>query len=192
MKILVTAFGPFKGVPDNSSEALLRDLKTLDWPQDVTLSYHLLDCYWADCARFCNAFLDASEPDLLIHFGSGKPDAFALETVARNRDLSTTPDNAGIGQNGFIIPEADSMLHSPIDWEGVLAELHRHFPLRLSDDAGGFLCNHLYFRSLYHMASKGLPGKVGFVHLPPATDPLSARQLEFARTLLDLLIQREM
>ncbi len=39
-------------------------------------------------------------------------------------------------------------------------------PARVSTNAGGFVCNHLYFGALRHLADCGSPARAVFVHLP--------------------------
>jgi len=39
--------------------------------------------------------------------------------------------------------------------------------------AGSFLCNHIYYQTLHHVATKSLATRVGFIHLPHASDDVS-------------------
>jgi pyrrolidone-carboxylate peptidase len=46
-----------------------------------------------------------------------------------------------------------------------------------SNDAGGFVCNHVYYRAAHLVASAGLPTRVGFVHLPVAHEAPQLRTI---------------
>ena len=61
------------------------------------------------------------------------------------------------------------------------------YEVRTSDDAGGYLCNHLF----YELMSRLPPDKVaGFVHVPPTQGPWDLPRLEAAvRTILETLGQ---
>lgn len=70
-------------------------------------------------------------------------------------------------------------------------------PVTFSDHAGGFICNHLFYRARHWIDSQGLDVPMGFVHLPPLPEQvadqtrrngLSLERQELAvRTLVDLL-----
>ncbi len=40
-------------------------------------------------------------------------------------------------------------------------------PVRISDSAGSYVCNALFFATLHEVAVRHLPTKCGFIHLPP-------------------------
>ncbi len=71
----------------------------------------------------------------------------------------------------------DRVLESSLPLERLLANTHLS---GLSDDAGSYVCNHLYYHLLGAIARHGWPIQALFVHIPPltpATQPLLARDL---------------
>jgi pyroglutamyl-peptidase len=90
-----------------------------------------------------------------------------VERVARNRIAGARPDNAGI------IPSAVAVDGGPLALSGTFAAPLVYdrvravgVPVRLSHDAGTYLCNYAYYRALHWNRDRG--GAVGFVHVPPA------------------------
>ncbi|MCC6464050.1 MAG: hypothetical protein IT463_01775 [Planctomycetes bacterium] len=89
-----------------------------------------------------------------------------IERIARNRDGATKPDNDGRqGGQGAILAHAPETLSSTLPLEpmrNALRDAGRQ--AEYSDDAGGYLCNHLFFRG-----AAALQGRIpyGFVHVPP-------------------------
>jgi pyroglutamyl-peptidase len=108
-------------------------------------------------------------PSRIVCFGvhgSRQRDTFYLERIARNVDDSKAVDNAGEVRSGRIIveggPETLSSEYPVDDLREPL--IGAGFSAEFSDNAGGFLCNHLYFRACH--AYKGrIP--CAFVHVPP-------------------------
>ncbi|MEN8184635.1 MAG: pyrrolidone-carboxylate peptidase, partial [Myxococcota bacterium] len=58
-----------------------------------------------------------------------------------------------------------------------------------SDDAGGFLCNHVFYRARDWVEHAGLAIPCGFVHLPPLEALPLARQREAVDVCLELLLR---
>jgi pyroglutamyl-peptidase len=59
------------------------------------------------------------------------------------------------------------------------------YEVRTSDDAGGYLCNHLFYEMLTRLPDGAV---AGFVHVPPLEPPWDLPRLRSAvRTLLERL-----
>jgi pyroglutamyl-peptidase len=151
-RILVTAFTSFGRFSVNPS-ALLAERLGVPF-QLLEVSYVAADLFVAS--------LDENDFDLAIHLGvAGNSSDFRLETVARNR-LDAIPDVRGHIPMKLLIDDT-----APAALNGTLwpAELLAHPPASVipSDDAGGYLCNYLYFRILQRFPHK----EIGFLHVPP-------------------------
>ena len=59
------------------------------------------------------------------------------------------------------------------------------FNVAVSNDAGRFVCNYVYYHSLHHSAANGT--QCIFVHVPPFDKIDCEQQLEFIATLLETL-----
>jgi pyroglutamyl-peptidase len=47
----------------------------------------------------------------------------------------------------------------------------RGIPHVLSENAGGYVCNHTFFRARHEIAESGQEIRCGFVHVPPIQGP---------------------
>ena len=108
-----------------------------------------------------------------------------LERLARNRSSATDPDARGVrGEGRAVHPGGPEVLACPLPLEALGEVLARAgFSWSVSEDAGGYVCNDLYYRLLHahHLGRtlrEGAPGagKTGphasapptvFVHVPP-------------------------
>ncbi len=112
------------------------------------------------------------QPTAAISFGlhGGMKDRGAdviyVESTARNRDGADKPDNAGI-QRAALPIEADgpATLASGLPVAAMVTALREGgFSAEVSDDAGAYLCNHLFYRAAL---AYGDVFPYGFVHVPP-------------------------
>ena len=127
--------------------------------------------------------VEAIKPTAAISFGLvSRPDpdkqsVIKIETVARNRDGANKPDNAGNQRAAEpILAAAPDTLAATFPASALVEALKEAgFNAELSDDAGRYLCNHLFYRAL-HAYSGRFP--YGFVHVPPVDSMGGALSLQ--------------
>ncbi|MFV3075079.1 pyrrolidone-carboxylate peptidase [Niveispirillum fermenti] len=118
------------------------------------------------------ALLDAvaaTAPDAVVMFGLAyDTDAIRPERLALNLDDSTAPDNDGqVRRNRPIDPAGPMGYWSSLPLDAIIDDLGAAgIAVRTSRDAGGYICNHLFF-GIRH-ARPHLPA--GFIHVPPFPD----------------------
>jgi pyroglutamyl-peptidase len=96
--------------------------------------------------------------------GSREKQTLYLERIARNRNESTA-DNAGLVGSGVILSGAAEEMRSAYPVEDLHDPLvNAGYSAEFSDNAGGYLCNYLYFRACQAFLGR-FP--VAFVHVPP-------------------------
>ncbi len=62
--------------------------------------------------------------------------------------------------------------------------------VRVSEDAGRYLCDFIYFASLAHLYKKGEEGRVTFLHVPVECDEETVKKgVEAAIELIRALVQ---
>jgi pyroglutamyl-peptidase len=105
-----------------------------------------------------------------------------IETRARNA-LALLPDASGkVLRRGTIAPGGPLDRRMPAPQHRLLAAARTaHVPVRLSRDAGRYLCNYLCWRA----SESGGPKLAAFVHVPLVKRPLSARVRDPRRKALD-------
>jgi pyroglutamyl-peptidase len=175
--ILVTGFGPFGPHATNPAWESIRDLDGRVVGRHVVRTARI-DVVYRTAAAQLDAALATHRPDAVLCLGVAPGDRIRVERRARNRDASSTPDNEGVVRaDRPIRPGAvDHPTRLPAD--RLLAMLEAEgYPARSSDDAGGYLCNHLFFHLMDNLP-EGRPG--GFVHVPVLEDPWTLGRLRAA------------
>jgi pyroglutamyl-peptidase len=128
---------------------------------------------------------------LFLHLGvNTHQENFCLEKTAWNEATFRCPDERGWKPEGQKINPVDdrNSLTTEISLDIVRDKLiSKGFPVVISNDPGRFLCNFIYYASLYFSKINGTESL--FVHVPPFGVIESDRQLEFVRSLLDVLAE---
>ena len=91
-----------------------------------------------------------------------------LERVALNLDGSETPDNSGeIIQGRLIASQGPAAYWSRLPLTLMLDALEeRGIPAAISNHAGAFLCNHVFYVARHQVDQMGLTSLCGFIHVP--------------------------
>jgi pyroglutamyl-peptidase len=168
--VLVTGFGPFPGAPYNPTGPLVRTLARRPPPalSGLRLVPHVFATTYLAVDRELPVLIAQYRPAAVIMFGlAARTHHVRIEMQARNA-MSSLPDASGDVAVGSII-EADSPESLPIlaPHERLLQSARRgRIPARLSQDAGSYLCNYLYWRALKTAAQPPGPEIVAFIHIP--------------------------
>jgi pyroglutamyl-peptidase len=168
MRVLLAAFGPFPGAPFNPSAALVEKLARRRRPALAGLvrSVHVFATNYASVDRDLPK-LFAKQPDLVLIFGlAGRRRQICIETRARNAVSVLFPDASGHRpSNSTIQSGGPYALFGRAPFRALLgAARSSQVRVRLSRDAGRYLCNYVYWRAL-ERAPQGRP-LVQFVHIP--------------------------
>ncbi len=162
--ILVTAFEAFGGETINPTERVLGMLP------DETGGYGvrkiLLPVEFGRAAEIAVSEYDRLKPAAAIMLGqAGGRSAISPETTARNLMNSSAPDNAGHTADHIRISESGPhKLKSTLPVDSIVDVLSaKGIPCEISDDAGTFVCNDLFYRMLEHAGGE-VPA--GFIHVP--------------------------
>lgn len=167
--ILVTGFNPFGGNPENPSELVVHTLATRPFPSAVLVTEVLPTEFVAATGRV-QELLSRHQPKAIVCLGlaSGRQ-SIQLERVALNLDDAQTPDNAEdlrVGRR--IIEDGPVGYWSTLPLERLQTSLMAHgYDAVISNHAGTFLCNHVFYVLRHLIESQGRSIPCGFVHLPP-------------------------
>ena len=160
VSVLVTGFGPFPGVPVNPSEAIVAALGPV---AGARLTRRRLVTAWDGLAGLDGLL---SGVRIAVHVGvAPRARRLRIETVAVDA-RQPSPDAAG----RLPVPTPTSgavrrgrAVAAPL----VAAARAAGVPAGISGDAGRYLCNALYFRSLAAATTAARPHLSVFVHVPP-------------------------
>ena len=164
MTTLVTGFEPFGEHAVNPSQLIAQALDGVVLPVSF--------------ARASDALRDAiqeRDPELVVCFGLADGDAaISVERFAHNLDEADAIDNEGANGSGAEIdPAGPIALRATLPVDEIVDALRgAEIPATVSRDAGGYLCNHVFYVLMQTLK----PGRLGgFVHVP-ALDVLPLEQ----------------
>ena len=168
-KILVTGFGPFPGMPDNPSAALVKTLAQPRIARVYNLEARILPTEYAAAGATLAKALDEVKPDIVVCFGvAAKTDYIRVERAAWNVVDPAKVDAAGYRPKGNKVradgPEGYGTLLPTADI--VAALVRAGMPVQGSNDAGEYLCNYIFYQLMHDIAVNGDKRMGGFVHIP--------------------------
>ena len=170
-EILITAFEPFGGSPQNASAEVLRLLP--DRIGECHVRKLLLPVVFGKAAEI----VLQQEADAVFMLGeAGGRASVTPERLARNLRDARIPDNEGNQpKNEKILPDGAAEYHTGIPVEHIVRQMRNEgYSVAESEDAGAFVCNDTFYLV-------GMHGKVPveFVHCPAET----GRAKEYAETV---------
>jgi len=181
-RVLITGFGPFPGVAENSSAWLAEALAAAGAPSGCELHTEVLPTEWTEVATQGPRLLQRHRPRLILHLGLSKTaKGFRIERSAHNVIAPREDARGAVPEKRNVLASGEARLDTAIS----TAKLARHLrtqglPANASRSAGAYLCNYLYYLSLNWAKAQQSPCDVTFVHIPPgsrAGGPLSESQL---------------
>jgi pyrrolidone-carboxylate peptidase len=163
--ILVTGFMPFSHHERNISQELVEHISTAG-----ALDYEVNTCILTvdenGSREISDRILGGEEIRALLHLGfSENADEILLEKFARNRYQMEIVDNSGRIETSGEISSGKPILETNAPIQIIDSFLEGVSGIRWNEDAGGFVCNETYYRSLLAATIKKSP-IVLFMHLP--------------------------
>jgi pyroglutamyl-peptidase len=167
MQALVTGFEPFGGDCVNPALEALRLLP----PRlgELALATRVLPAVFG---RSLDALADAvgtTAPDIVLCVGlAGGRAALSLERVAINIDDARIADNAGRQPTDLpVVAGGPAAYFATLPIKAAVATLREAgLPAIVSNSAGTFVCNHVFY-GLMHLVATRRPGlRGGFLHVP--------------------------
>lgn len=166
--LLVTGFAPFLGHAVNPTAWLAERLDGAV-VAGARIAGVRLPVTFTGAVPALKEAVTAHRPDAVIMFGLAyETDLIRPERLALNLDDATAPDNDGtIRRNRPIDPEGPMGYWSSLPLDAIIDDLEAGgFPVKTSRDAGGYICNHLFFGMRHWQPD--MPA--GFIHVPPFPD----------------------
>lgn len=169
LTVLITGFGPFPGAPFNPTEALVEKLTRLRRPglAGVRLVGHVFRTSYAAVDAELPELLDRHRPQVVLMFGlAARTRHIRVETCARNARSRLLADVAGALPGEYRLdPAATGMRRGRAPFEALrVAGRNRGAEVRLSHNAGRYLCNYLYWQAA--ACGTAGPRSFVFVHVP--------------------------
>ncbi len=157
--ILITGFTPFDGRDVNASWVAA---------QTFTDANHLeIPVVWGAPMGALAEAIETYQPKTIISLGEGREGWFDIETRPRNA-RKHRKDNNGEFPTSDILRDGPDFYRATVNADLIQQTLlSQEIPIRISEDAGQFLCEEtLYCLETLKLSKTGLE-KVIFTHLPP-------------------------
>lgn len=168
--VLITGFDAFGGSTINPSEQAVRALhgRRIAGHRVVAAC---LPTVFRDALGVLHTLLRTHRPALVVCLGqAGGRAALSLERVAINLDDAPIPDNAGARPvDAPVVPGAPAAYFSTLPIRAMRdAVLAAGVAAEVSQTAGTFVCNHVFFGLMHFLATRRGFRTVrgGFIHLP--------------------------
>ena len=164
--ILITAFEPFGGDAVNPSLLIARRLdgETIAGARVEAVQ---LPCVFHRALTVLEEALERTQPALAVALGLAAGRAgLSIERVAINVDDARIPDNAGAQPVDEPIAAAGpAAWFSTLPIKAIAAALNQAgVPASVSQTAGTFVCNHVFYGLQQRLAGTGV--RSGFIHVP--------------------------
>lgn len=170
--VLLTGFEPFAGADSNPSWDAVRAVWHA-WTHPEILEVACLPVEFDRAGAELVALLDRLRPDLVIATGlaEGRTD-ITPERVAINVSDARIPDNAGERPlDEAVVPGGPAAYFSSLPIKAAVAALRAEgVPASVSQTAGTFVCNAVFYRLQHALA--GCSARGGFVHVPASPELL--------------------
>lgn len=175
LRLAITGFGPFPGVPFNASERLIAELAAtaLRTAPAPLLSAACLPTDWHQALPLLRRLVGQMRPHVLLHFGvSARAQGFVIETRAVNQTSRRVDISGTLAGGRCVRGNARATLSASLPADRIVRRLRLEgIPATVSRDAGRYLCNAVLFESLVLAeAAAGTP-LVGFIHIPALPPP---------------------
>ena len=170
--ILLTGFRPFAQLAENSSQLVVESIAE-SHRSDVhcevlTTAYH-------EAGTSVRRTIERLKPAAVLALGVAEGAAtIRLERLALNVDDTDIVDEAGWAPNGeAIVPDGPAAYWSTLPLDTMEEALRRRaIPVTMSNHAGTFVCNHVFYAARHFTESAKIPIPTGFIHLPMRVDGL--------------------
>lgn len=178
--ILLTGFEPFGGETTNPSWTAARQAA-----ERLTSAGHPavaveVPCVFDSSREVLRDALEQHRPEIVLCVGqAGGRERVSLERVAINVDDARIPDNAGAQPvDRAIIPDGPAAYFSTLPIKACReAVVAAGVPVEVSQTAGTYVCNHLFYGLMSMLAHTGSSARAGFVHVPYSTEQGTANGL---------------
>jgi pyroglutamyl-peptidase len=170
-KVLITGFEPFGGAGDNPSQEVARALEGTN-VAGRRLVGAVLPCVFGESIDVLNRLLRMHRPELVVCLGvAGDRAEITPERIAINLNDAAIPDNAGRQPiDTPVLRGGPAAYWSRLPVKAIVAALReRGIPAVVSQTAGTFVCNHVFY-GLMHALRNRRRVRGGFIHLPVAAE----------------------
>jgi len=168
MRVLITGFDPFRDEPVNPSWEVCKLLKE-ESIEGIDIVVRRLPVVFNAAKEEAIHHFEELTPDLVLHLGeAGGRTHVSVERIAINCDDAGTPDNDSQTKDAEPIQKnGEDGLFATVPVKKIVDAIKKAgIPAVVSNSAGTYVCNHVFYGMLHHIKKKQVKTRVGFIHLP--------------------------
>ncbi|XP_006004166.1 pyroglutamyl-peptidase 1 isoform X2 [Latimeria chalumnae] len=172
--IVVTGFGPFRQHTVNPSWEAVKELKKLGLSNNIELHTIELPVSYKKAKEKVIGIWETLKPQLAVHVGLAPSSKFiVLEQYGKNRGYKDRDVCGYCPEDGCCMPDGPERIASTINMKSLSRKLSETgIEAIYCTDAGRYLCDYVYYISLYHGNRKA-----AFIHVPVLTKSLTVDRL---------------
>jgi pyroglutamyl-peptidase len=188
MKALVTGFEPFGGDTVNPAEEAVQLVK----PRlgDLEVVTCVLPASFAQSTAALVRTIEAVRPDIVLCVGqAGGRAALSLERVAINvQDARITDNDRAQPIDVPVVPRGPAAYFATLPIKAAVAALRQAgLPAEVSNSAGTFVCNHIFYSLMHAAAQAGQRFRAGFLHIPLLPEQAASQRGAASMALADVV-----
>lgn len=170
--MLVTGFEPFGGETINPALEAVRRLEgrvLTDSHDSIQIVTAEMPTVFGKVIEVLHDAIDKQKPDVVICVGqAGGRYHITPERVAINVDDARIPDNAGHQPvDTPIVPNGPVAYWTKLPIKRIVSALQQAgIPASVSNSAGTYVCNHIFYGLMHLLATKYTTIRGGFIHIP--------------------------
>lgn len=186
MRVLLTGFEPFGGSNLNSSWEVAARIGQLV-PEGVNIEVRQLPVSFVRAGEMIRELLADHKPDVLLMLGQrGNGQSIDIERIAVNLMDSVHPDHDGeCPQEQIIRTDGKSAYFSNLPVKDLKdALLQKNIPAKVSNSAGLYVCNCVYYQALSYINEREMHTKAIFIHLPKIAEVFTLERITTSVTTI--------
>ncbi|WP_103105086.1 pyroglutamyl-peptidase I [Brevibacillus reuszeri] len=167
-KVLVTGFDPFGGEPINPAWESVKELAKIESDQ-YKVEVRQIPTVFNKSIEHLYAAIEETKPDIVLCIGqAGGRGDLSIERVAINVNDARISDNEGNQPiDTPIVEHGPAAYWSTLPIKSMVHELQQQgIPASISQTAGTYVCNHVFYGLMHYVAENKAAIRGGFIHIP--------------------------
>lgn len=189
MKILLTGFQPFGSLKINPSQVIIEKIRLRQKFNNVhDINIKILEVNFGAAGAEIKNLIQELKPELVLGLGvSAGSDSITLERIATNKIDDVNLHNSIDIKS--ILPRSPICYESTLPLKGLYTFLkNRNIPVFISDDAGKFVCNYVFYVALREIDLLGNKANVGFIHVPLMSEQVQRDPIDIPSLPISLMV----
>jgi pyroglutamyl-peptidase len=177
--VLLTGFEPFGGSDINPSIMACKKFESTSI-QDYKIRVSEIPLIYKEIRNSIEQLIKSEKPKAVICTGQSPRLGISLERVAINvADISKSAYNCGASpKNELLVEDAPAGYFSTLPLMEIKEELQQNkIPVNISNNAGTYGCNQIFFHLMHFINEENLKIPAGFVHVPSLPEQVIGKNL---------------